>query len=90
MQFSVISKTPLIVKVGMYLSPQDAVMCILSHADRTNIDYQSTALVRQLVQEKENSEFKPVKLRLKMDLVSYPARTEGLVNRINLQPQVNN
>ena len=26
------------------------------------------ALVRQLVQEKENSEFKPVKLRLKMTL----------------------
>ena len=24
--------------------------------------------------EKENSEFKPVKLRLKIDLVSYPAR----------------
>ena len=33
-------------------------------------------------QEKENSEFKPVKLRLKIDLVSYPAREEGLVNRI--------
>ena len=32
--------------------------------------------------EKENSEFKPVKLRLKIDLVSYPARAEGLVNRI--------
>ena len=30
--------------------------------------------------EKENSEFKPVKLRLKIDLVSYPARAEGLVN----------
>ena len=29
--------------------------------------------------EKENSEFKPVKLRLKIDLVSYPAREEGLV-----------
>ena len=40
----------------------------------------SSALVRQLVQEKENSEFKPVKLRLKTDLVSYPARAEGLVN----------
>ena len=35
-------------------------------------------LVRQLVQEKENSEFKPVKLRLKIDLVSYPGRAEGL------------
>ena len=34
----------------------------------------------QLVQEKENSEFEPVKLRLKIDLVSYPARAEGLVN----------
>ena len=33
-------------------------------------------------QEKENSEFKPVKLCLKIDLVSYPARAEGLVNRI--------
>ena len=39
--------------------------------------------MRQLVKEKENSEFKPVKLRLKIDLVSYPARVEGLVNRIN-------
>ncbi len=37
----------------------------------------SSALVRQLVQEKENSEFKPVQLRLKIDLVSYPARAEG-------------
>ena len=34
----------------------------------------------QLVEEKENSEFKPVKLRLEIDLVSYPARAEGLVN----------
>ena len=34
----------------------------------------------QLVLEKENSEFKPVKLRLKIDLVSYPARAEALVN----------
>ena len=42
-----------------------------------------SALVRQLVQEKENSEFKPVKLRLKIDLVSYPARAEGLVNSTN-------
>ena len=40
----------------------------------------SWALVRQLVKEKENSEFKPVKLCLKNDLVSYPARAEGLVN----------
>ena len=38
----------------------------------------SSALVRQLVQDKENSEFKLVKLRLKIDLVSYPARVEGL------------
>ena len=28
----------------------------------------------------ENSEFKPVKLRLKIDLLSYPAQAEGLVN----------
>ena len=34
--------------------------------------------MRQLVLEKENSEFKPVKVRLKIDLVSYPARAEGL------------
>ena len=38
----------------------------------------SSALVRQLAKEKENSEFKPVKLRLKIDLVSYPVRAEGL------------
>ena len=34
-----------------------------------------------LVKEKENSEFKPVILRLKIDLVSYPALAEGLVNK---------
>ena len=34
--------------------------------------------MRQLVQEKENSELKPVKLHLKIYLVSYPARAEGL------------
>ena len=28
------------------------------------------------------SEFKPVKLRLKIDLVSYPTRAEGLVNMV--------
>ena len=38
----------------------------------------SSALVRQLVWMKESCEFKPVKLRLKIDLVSYPARAEGL------------
>ena len=30
------------------------------------------------------SEFKPVKLRLKTDLVSRPARAEGLINIYNL------
>ena len=35
---------------------------------------------RQLVYEKENSEFKPVKLCIKIDLVSYPASAEELVN----------
>ena len=34
--------------------------------------------MRQLVYEKENSEFKPVKLHLKIYLVSYPALAEGL------------
>ncbi len=33
--------------------------------------------MKQLAKEKENSEFKPVKLRLKIDLVSYSARVEG-------------
>ena len=42
----------------------------------------SSAQVRQLIQEKDNSKFKPLKLRLKIDLVSYPARAEGLVNMI--------
>ena len=37
--------------------------------------------MRQLVQEKENSEFKPVKLCLKIDLVSHSARSKGLVNK---------
>ena len=35
-------------------------------------------MVRQLVWEMENSQFKPVKLRLKIDHMSYPARAEGL------------
>ena len=35
-------------------------------------------MIRQLVKENENSELKPVKLRLKIDLVSHPAHTEGL------------
>ena len=35
-------------------------------------------MARQLVKEKENSEFKPVKLRLKIDLVSSPAWAKGL------------
>ena len=33
----------------------------------------------------ENSEFKPVKLCLKIDRVSYPVRAEGLVNMINIE-----
>ena len=36
--------------------------------------------MRQVVLEKENSEFKPVKLPLKIDLVSYPAQVAWLVN----------
>ena len=38
--------------------------------------------MRQLYEEKEHSEFKPVKLRLKTDFVSYPTRAEGLVNMV--------
>ena len=34
--------------------------------------------------EKENSDFRSVKLRLKIDHVSYPTRAEGLVNMINV------
>ena len=41
----------------------------------------SFGLVRQLVEEKENSECKPVKLHLKTDIVSHPACAEGLANR---------
>ena len=40
----------------------------------------------QLVLEKENSEFKRVKLRLKFDIVSYLARAEGLVNMALARP----
>ena len=36
--------------------------------------------MRQLILEKENSEFKPIKRRLKIVLVSYSARAETLVN----------
>ena len=35
---------------------------------------------RQLIKPKKNSESKPVKFRLKIDLVSYPVRVERLVN----------
>ena len=48
--------------------------------DKRNLDFSlpthcnRNALVRQLLYEKENSEFKRVKLRLKIDLVSYAAR----------------
>ena len=38
----------------------------------------SLTLVWQSVLEKENSEFKPVKLCLKIGLVSYPARVGGV------------
>ena len=38
----------------------------------------SLTKVWQLVSEKENFEFKPVKLRIKTDLVSHPDRAEGL------------
>ena len=37
-------------------------------------------MVRQPVWEKENAEFKPVKLCSKIDFVLYSARMEGLVN----------
>ena len=37
----------------------------------------SLALVRQLVYEKENSELKPVKLPLKLDLKSHHARADS-------------
>ena len=37
-------------------------------------------LVRQPIWEKENSELKPVKLHLKIDLVLHPVHTKGLVN----------
>ena len=33
---------------------------------------------------KENSEVKPVKLRLKINFVGYPARAEGFVNMIKI------
>ena len=38
-------------------------------------------LIWQPVKEKENSEFKPIKLHLKIDLVSRPANAEGLINK---------
>ena len=44
----------------------------------------SSALVKQQVKVKDNSEFKPVKLCLKIDLVSYPHQAEGLVNMIRI------
>ena len=48
--------------------------------------------MRQLVKEKENSEFKPVKLRLKIDLASYPARAEefGKYGLLNMKKELEN
>ena len=46
----------------------------------SRVDWISSALMQPRVSEKENSEFKPVKLRLKNDLMSYPVQAEGLVN----------
>ena len=41
-----------------------------------------TLVAAKVYYEKENSEFKHVKLRLKIDLVSYSAQAEGLLNKI--------
>ena len=38
-----------------------------------------------MVISNKNSEFKPVKLHLKIDPVSYPARAKGLVNMIRTE-----
>ena len=40
----------------------------------------SSAMVRQPVWEKENFKLKPVKLCLKIDLVSYSTCAEGMIN----------
>ncbi len=40
-------------------------------------------LPHQKRKEKKNSVFKPIKLHLKIDLVSYPVRADGLVNIYN-------
>ena len=40
----------------------------------------SLALVRQQALEEDNSEFKPVKISFKIDLVPHPSRSEGFVN----------
>ena len=42
----------------------------------------SLALVRQTINEKENSVFKTVKLRLEIDLMSHPTHSEGLVSTL--------
>ena len=59
----------------------DETECI-SHSTNTLGQTGFSALVRQLVKEKENSKFKLAKLRLKIDLVSYPARAAGLINTV--------
>ena len=51
----------------------------VSYDDNHYTTWTSRAL-QQLVKEKEYSEFKPVQVRLKIDLVSHPARAEGLIN----------
>ncbi len=50
---------------------------VIRNGHNSRSDLGSLALVRQPVQ-KENSKFKPVKLCLKIDLVSHPAHVEGV------------
>ena len=52
----------------------------------------SLDLVWQPVEEKENYEVKPAKLRIKIDLVPHPDRAKGLVNTYipkSTSPKVN-
>ena len=62
--------------LGKCMSPTTLPPASGNYSDRVV----SLTLVWKPVGEKENLEFKPVKLRLNIDNVSHPVHSQGLVN----------
>ena len=75
------NKSPQVSRTRLSILPvlSNAVVWIVSTRPPTSKSSRPFNNPLVIVPLKENSEFKPVKLRLqKIDLVSYPARAEGL------------